>query len=108
MRPMDRRTFIRDSGVATCGMWAVLTPPALAAQAAPPPQRRAVSDSPSLSRQFAKWVSGLRYEQLPPAVIDRAKGLTLQALASVLLGSRLPAGRDAVTFITDEEAGVRT
>ncbi len=30
---------------------------------------------------------------LPPAVIDRAKGLTLQALSSVLLGSQLPAGR---------------
>ena len=36
--------------------------------------------APSLSRQFARWVAGLRYEDLPPAVVDRAKGLTLQAL----------------------------
>ena len=44
----------------------------------------------SLSRQLAQWVVGLRYDDLPPAVIDRAKGVTLQGLASVLLGSLTP------------------
>ncbi len=33
---------------------------------------------PSLSRQFAKWVVGLRYEDLPPEVVERAKGVTLK------------------------------
>ena len=37
----------------------------------------------SLSRQLARWVVGLRYEDLAAAVVDRAKGVTLQALASV-------------------------
>ena len=41
---------------------------------------------PSLSRQLAQWVVGLRYQDLPAEVVDRAKGLTLQGLASVLLG----------------------
>src|SRR5439155_925458 len=50
----------------------------------------------SLSRQFARWVAALRYEDLPPAVVDRAKGVTLHSLASVLLGSRTPGGRPAV------------
>ena len=46
----------------------------------------------SLSRQLAQWVVGLRYEDLPPEVVDRAKGVTLHGLASVLLGSQTPGG----------------
>ena len=61
----------------------------------------------TLSRQFAQWVAGLRYEDLPPAVIDRAKGVTLQAITSVLVGSQSRAGEQAVKLITDEEEGVR-
>jgi 2-methylcitrate dehydratase PrpD len=61
----------------------------------------------SLSRQFAKWTVGLRYEDLPPEVVDRAKGVTLQCLASVLLGSKTGSGKQAVKLISGEEAGVR-
>jgi hypothetical protein len=60
----------------------------------------------SLSRQLAQWVVGLRYEDLPPEVVDRAKGVTLHSLASVLLGSQAPGGRQAVQLITGEESGV--
>ena len=65
-----------------------------------------VDSAASISRRFARWVVGLRYEDLPPEVVDRAKGLTLQALASALLGSQLPAGRQAIELVTREEAGV--
>ena len=61
----------------------------------------------SLSRQLAQWVVGLCYDDLPPAVVDRATGVTLHSLASVLLGSQSPSGQQAVQLITDEEAGVR-
>jgi len=61
----------------------------------------------SLSRQFAQWVVGLRYEDLPPAVVDRAKGVTLHTLASVLIGSQTRDGGHAVKLVTDEETGVR-
>ncbi len=61
----------------------------------------------SLSRQLAQWVVGLRYDDLPPDVVDRAKGVTLQGLASVLLGSLTPGGRQAVTLMSEEEAGVK-
>src|SRR3989475_13157614 len=61
----------------------------------------------SLSRQLAQWVVGLRHQDLPPEVVDRAKGVTLHGLASVLLGSEAPGGRQAVNLITEEEAGVR-
>jgi 2-methylcitrate dehydratase PrpD len=61
---------------------------------------------PSLSRQLARWVVALAYDDLPRAVVDRAKGVTLHGLASVLLGARTRDGRQAVTLVTEEEAGV--
>ncbi len=60
----------------------------------------------SLSRQLAQWVVGLRYEDLPPAVVDRAKSVTLQGVASVLLGSQSPIGQQAGKLIVEEEAGL--
>ena len=61
----------------------------------------------SLSRRFAQWVVGLRYEDLAPAVVDRAKSVTLQGLASVLLGWQTPGGQQARKLITEEEVGVQ-
>ena len=60
----------------------------------------------SLSRQLAQWVARLAYEDLPAAVVDRAKGLTLHGLASALIGSRTADGQQAVKLMTEEEGGV--
>ena len=60
----------------------------------------------SLSRTLAKWIVGLRYEDLPPEVVDRAKGVTLHGVASVLIGSQQGSGKQAVKLIVEEEAGV--
>jgi MmgE/PrpD N-terminal domain len=59
----------------------------------------------SLSREFARFVADLRFEDLPAAVVDRAKGVTLQALASALLGRDLPASQQALAMMQEEEAG---
>src|SRR5215472_4643494 len=59
----------------------------------------------SLSREFAAFVAGLRYEDLPPDVVDRAKGVTLQALSSALVAHDMPARRQALALMQDEEAG---
>jgi 2-methylcitrate dehydratase PrpD len=59
----------------------------------------------SLSREFAAFVAGLRYEDLPPAVVDRAKGVTLQALSSALVAHNMPASRQALALMQEEEAG---
>lgn len=61
----------------------------------------------SLSRRLAQFAAGLRYEDLPPAVIDRAKGVTLQTLTSVWIGSQMAQGKQAVKMVVDEEAGVK-
>ena len=59
----------------------------------------------SLSREFGTFVAGLRYEDLPPAVIDRAKGVTLQALSSALVAHDMPASRQALALMQEEDAG---
>ncbi|PWU10754.1 MAG: hypothetical protein C5B51_03770 [Terriglobia bacterium] len=98
---MDRRGFLRQS-VLLAAMGGGL-PMRSVAQGGN--QRRRASGPPSMSRQFARWVAGLRYEDLPPAVVDRAKGLTLHALASALQGNQLPAAQEAVKLISEDEAG---
>ena len=59
----------------------------------------------SLSRQFAEWVAGLTYEDLPPDVVDRAKGLTLHAFSSALIGRDSPDAERALRMMQEEEAG---
>src|SRR6185503_6201102 len=59
----------------------------------------------SLSREFGAFVAGLKYDDLPAAVIDRAKGVTLQALSSALVARDMPASRQALALMQDEEAG---
>src|SRR5229473_1145931 len=59
----------------------------------------------SMSRQFATFVSNLHYDDLPPDVVDRAKGVTLQALSSALVAHDMPASRQALALMQDEEAG---
>src|SRR3954469_25148967 len=59
----------------------------------------------SLSCHFATFVADLTYEALPDAVIDRAKGVTLQALSSALVAHDMPASRQALALMREEEAG---
>ena len=59
----------------------------------------------SLSRDFARFVAGLRYEDLPAEVVDRAKGVTLQALSSALVAHDMPAAKAALALMQEEEAG---
>ena len=108
LQKRDRRRFLRDSALAT----AALAGAAGGALAGMPPRAqerggRRSGSSPSLSRQFAQWVARLRYDDLPATVVDRAKGLALQNLSSALLGSQMPAGRQAIKFVTEEDNGVR-
>src|SRR5258707_14823933 len=50
----------------------------------------------SMSREFATFVANLKFEDLPPAVGDRPKGRTLQALISALLPRNMAPSRDAL------------
>jgi 2-methylcitrate dehydratase PrpD len=59
----------------------------------------------SLSREFAAFVADLKFEDLPAAVVDRAKGVTLQALSSALVAHDMPATHQALAIMREEEAG---
>src|SRR5262249_5290618 len=59
----------------------------------------------SLSRQLARWVAALDYADLPAAVLDRARGVTLQGLASALVSHGMPESRQALRMMQDEDAG---
>jgi hypothetical protein len=61
--------------------------------------------SMSLSREFATFVANLRYTDLPPDVVDRAKGVTLQALSSALVAHDMAASKQALALMQEEEAG---
>jgi 2-methylcitrate dehydratase PrpD len=57
----------------------------------------------SLSRQFARFVDRLAFHALPAAVIDRAKGVTLHALASALLAHDASPVGQALALMREEE-----
>lgn len=59
----------------------------------------------SMSRTISAWVEELTFEDLPPEVLDRAKGVTLQALSSALIGHKMPEAQQALAMMQEEEAG---
>src|SRR5580693_2490251 len=59
----------------------------------------------SLSREFAGFVANLQYEKLLPEILDRAKGVTLQALSSAVVAHHMPASRQALAVMQEEETG---
>jgi MmgE/PrpD N-terminal domain len=69
-----------------------------------PTTARSKEAAMSLSREFAGFVADLKFEDLPPEVVDRAKGVTLQALTSALVAHDLPGGKQALALMQEEEA----
>jgi 2-methylcitrate dehydratase PrpD len=59
----------------------------------------------SISRRLSRWVAGLAYSHIPPEVLDRARGVTLQALSSSLLGHAFPETKQAIRLVEEEEQG---
>src|SRR5205807_8221365 len=59
----------------------------------------------SISRRLSRWVAGLAYSDIPPEVLDRACGVTLQGLSSCLLGHDFPETRQAIRLVEEEEFG---
>jgi 2-methylcitrate dehydratase PrpD len=59
----------------------------------------------SLSRKLGEWVASLRFEDLPPEVLDRARGLTLHGLASALVSHGMPVVEQALAMMREEESG---
>ena len=59
----------------------------------------------SISRRLSRWAAGLTYADIPPEVLDRARGVTLQGLSSCQLGFGFPEAKQAMRLVEEEEQG---
>jgi len=59
----------------------------------------------SISRRLSRWVAALAYPDIPPEVLERARGVTLQGLSSCLLGHAFPETKQAIRLVEEEEVG---
>jgi len=57
----------------------------------------------SISRQFARWAANLRFDDLPPEVVDKTKALLLHALTGAVLGARTAHAKESVQLVKAEE-----
>ena len=58
---------------------------------------------PSISRRFARWAHALRFEDLPPVVVDKVQALLLHALTGGMLGANSRTAQDIVRATLKEE-----
>ena len=58
----------------------------------------------SLTRTFARYICPLRYDDLPPAVVDKIKASLLHALIISIVGANTSHGRAAIALTKEEEA----
>jgi 2-methylcitrate dehydratase PrpD len=66
-------------------------------------QQQPVTDSAGPTGQLATWVAGLALDDVPPAVVERAKFLLLDGLGCALVGAQLPWSRIATAAVLDLE-----
>src|SRR5438067_12148904 len=59
----------------------------------------------TLARRFASFVTGLRYEDLPPAAVDKAKACILHSIGVGLAGHGSSAVRAARAAVLAEAGG---
>ena len=62
-----------------------------------------VQPAASISRTLGRYVHGLDYDALPPAVVDKIKASLLHALVVAILGERTAHGQSAIALVKAEE-----
>ena len=57
----------------------------------------------SIARTFAKWSANLKYEDLPPEVVDKVRSLILTHLVSAVFGAQMKAAQETIHMVKQEE-----
>ena len=57
----------------------------------------------SIARQFARWTANLKYEDLPPEVVDKVRSLILTHLVSAVFGAQMKQGKETIHMVKQEE-----
>ena len=57
----------------------------------------------TIARQFGRWAANLKYEDLPPVVVDKIKSLILLHLTSAVIGAQMPHAKETLELIMREE-----
>jgi 2-methylcitrate dehydratase PrpD len=95
---LGRRTFLKQ--MATVAGTAPLAPAlfgatAALAQTAPPAQKEATDHE---TVRLAAYAAALRYEDLPPAVVQRAKDCIIDGVSTVSFGAELPWSKMVIAY----------
>ena len=101
MKETERRTFLRNSGLAiTAAAFSELTPISASAQMPKSPLPNQASDIPTdATRKLAKFVVSARFEDLPEAVRHEAKRTLLNWVGCAIGGSRQETVTNAVAAL---------
>ncbi len=102
-----RRTFLKQMATVTgsapvASAWLGAT--AAAAQTVAPAARRNDETNHETER-LAAYAASLRYEDLPPAVIQRAKDCITDAVATIVYGAELPWSKMIIAYAQQNGAG---
>jgi 2-methylcitrate dehydratase PrpD len=102
---LGRRTFLKQ--MATVAGTAPLAPALLGASAAS--AQTAGTDHKEVTahetEQLAAYAAALRYEDLPPAVVQRAKDCIIDAVATISYGAELPWSKIVIAYAQRYGAG---
>jgi 2-methylcitrate dehydratase PrpD len=102
-----RRTFLKQVATAATlgvGMARAETASTQSAQEATLPHSSA-GESGHETRRLAEYATSLRYEDLPPAVVQRAKDCITDAVGTIVYGAELPWSKIIVAYARQNGSG---
>src|SRR2546427_4663388 len=67
-----------------------------------PRQEAPMSGEPCLANKIGDHVAGLRYDDLPPAVVERIKYVALDTIGVAIYGSEMPWAQAVYKFAMDQ------
>ena len=102
---LGRRTFLKQ--IATVAGAAPLAPALISAAAAQTETHATLrkEDTAHETERLAAYASALRYEDLPPAVVQRAKDCFIDGVATISYGAELPWSKMVIAYARHYGAG---